>query len=211
MEPLKITIVDRNKSAADVFANQFADMVDVSVTCGCFEELPEFDCIVTAGNSFGLMDAGMDLAIVRYFGRTVMERIQERILHDFLGEQQVGTCVIVPTDRVDHPFVAHSPTMRIPMNINGTDNIYLACWATLLEVRRHNTTGDRKIETVAFPGLGTGTGGVHAQEASLQMRLAIEHFQRPPKHLNGTLAQSRQEKIHFGGKWGFENARYIPT
>jgi O-acetyl-ADP-ribose deacetylase (regulator of RNase III) len=69
-------------------------------------------------------------------------------------------------------------------------------------------TGDLKIESVVFSGMGTGTGGVHPEEAGLQMRLAIEHFRNPPRNLNGTAAQSRHERVHFGGKWGFENARY---
>jgi O-acetyl-ADP-ribose deacetylase (regulator of RNase III) len=115
---MKITIVDRNRSTADVFRSCFATLPDVSVACSSFEQLLEYDCVVTAGNSFGLMDAGMDLAVVRYFGRIVMERVQERILREYLGEQHVGTSIIVPTGNLDHPFVAHSPTMRVPMNIN---------------------------------------------------------------------------------------------
>lgn len=204
---MKITVVDRNQATAAVFAEQFANVAEVEVACCSFEQLADFDCIVTAGNSFGLMDAGMDLAVVRYFGSIVMERIQQVILKDFLGEQPVGTSFLVPTDHAVHPFVAHAPTMRIPMNINGTDNIYLACWSTLVAIHRHNVGEARKITSVAFPGLGTGTGGVHPGEASLQMRLAIEHYQRPPKFLNGTLAQQRHERVHYGGKWGFDNPR----
>ncbi len=204
---MKITIVDRNQPTAAVFEEQFADVADVKVVCCSFEQLADFDCIVTAGNSFGLMDAGMDLAVVRYFGSIVMERIQKVILDEFLGEQPVGTSFLVPTDHALHPFVAHAPTMRIPMNINGTDNIYLACWSTLVAIHRHNANRARKINSVAFPGLGTGTGGVHPKEASLQMRLAIEHYQSPPKYLNGTVAQRRHERVHFGGKWGFEHPR----
>jgi len=63
---------------------------EVDVVCGRFEDLPVFDCVVTAGNSFGLMDAGMDLAVVRYFGTHVMELIQKCILEDYLGEQPVA-------------------------------------------------------------------------------------------------------------------------
>jgi len=60
------------------------------------------------------MDAGMDFAVVRFFGRHVMELIQKQILDDYLGEQPVGTCIIMATDHASHPFVAHAPTMRVP-------------------------------------------------------------------------------------------------
>lgn len=177
------------------------------MVCGRFEDLPSFDCVVTAGNSFGLMDAGMDLAVVRFFGRQVMERIQKMILDDFLGEQPVGTCLLVPTDHAAHPYVAHSPTMRVPMNIQSTDHVYLALWAALTAVHRHNRSINRQIDSLACPGLGTGTGGLDPMEASLQLRLAYEHFKRPPQFINPSVAQERHERIYYGGRWGFANPR----
>lgn len=186
---------------------QFRGHPEVEVACGPFENLPAFDCIVTAANSFGLMDAGMDLAVVKFFGEGVMYAVQQRILEDYLGEQPVGTCILIPTHHSRHPFLAHAPTMRVPQNISGTDNVYLALWATLTTIHRHNRTETRKIEVVACPALGTGTGGVDLIEASLQLRLAYEHFRNPPKHINPTVAQQRHERIHFGGRWGFQNPR----
>lgn len=186
---------------------QFRSHPEVQVVCGRFEDLPSFDCVVTAGNSFGLMDAGMDLAVVRFFGRHVMERIQKQILEDFLGEQPVGTCIIVSTDQAAHPFVAHSPTMRVPMNIQSTDHVYLAMWAALTAVHRQNRSTNPHIDSLACPGLGTGTGAVDPIEASLQLRLAYEHFKRPPQFINPSVAQERHERVYYGGHWGFANPR----
>jgi len=42
---------------------------------GKFEELKQFDCMVSAANSFGLMDGGVDLAIICYFGVELMDRV----------------------------------------------------------------------------------------------------------------------------------------
>jgi O-acetyl-ADP-ribose deacetylase (regulator of RNase III) len=153
------------------------------------------------------MDAGMDLAVVRYFGQHVMESIQNQILAEFLGEQPVGTCLIVSTGHALHPFVAHAPTMRIPMNIQGTDHVYLALWATLTAIHRHNRHESRKIESIACPGLGTGTGGMDHIEAALQLCLAYEHYLKPPKFINPSVAQERHEKIYYGGRWGFLHPR----
>ena len=186
---------------------QFRSHPEVQVVCGPFESLPTFDCIVTAANSFGLMDAGIDRAVAKCFGEALMRTVQKRILEDYLGEQPVGTCILIPTHHPQHPFIAHAPTMRVPQNISGTDNIYLALWATLTTIHRHNRTEPRKIEVAACPALGTGTGGVDLIEASLQLCLAYEHFLKPPQFINPTFAQQRHERIHFGGKWGFENPR----
>ncbi|HTV40365.1 MAG TPA: macro domain-containing protein [Candidatus Sulfotelmatobacter sp.] len=217
---MRFILVSRGKDFCDVLRWQFRSHPEVEIVCGRFEDLPAFDCVITAGNSFGLMDAGMDLAIVRYFGRHVMEQIQKRILEDYLGEQPVGTCIIVPTGHPSHPFVAHCPTMRVPMNIQGTDHVYLALWAALTAVHRHNrsepangehakawTPNAAKINSIACPGLGTGTGGMEAVEASLQLRLAYEHFCRPPAYLNPSVAQDRHEKVYYGGRWGFMHPR----
>ena len=205
---MRIVIVDRNKENSEVFEWRLRDLVGVETVHGSFESLPQFDCIATAGNSFGLMDAGIDLAVVKFFGRDLMKRIQSRILDEYCGEQPVGTSMIVATGNPDHPFVAHTPTMRAPMNISGTDNVYLATWATLLAARAHNANPDqRPIRTLAVPGFGTGSGGMEILEASLQMRLALEHFFDPPEFLNPQLAQSRYEKVHYGGKYGFEHPR----
>src|SRR5262249_35048980 len=204
---MRLILVDRNKEFCDVLRWQFRPHPDVQIVCGRFEDVAAFDCVVTAGNSFGLMDAGMDLAVVRFFGRHVMERIQKQILEDYLGEQPVGTCIIVPTDHAMHSFVAHAPTMRVPMNIQGTDHVYLAMWAALIAVHRHNLSESQKIDSLGCPGLGTGTGGMDSVEAALLLRLAYEHYQRPPQFLNPSVAQQRHERVHYGGRWGFTQPR----
>lgn len=203
----KFILVDRGREFTDVLKWQFRDHPEVEIACGRFENLPSFDCVITAGNSFGLMDAGMDLAVVRFFGTQLMSDIQRLILEDYLGEQTVGTSIILPTHNVIHPFVAHTSTMRAPMNIRGTDHVYVALWAALTAIHRHNRTELRKIETVACPGLGTGTGGMDSLEAALQMCLAYRHFRKPPKWINPSLTQSRHEAVHYGGRWGFEHPR----
>jgi len=206
---MRLILVDRGREFCEVARSQFRAHPEVEVVCGRFEELPAFDCVITAGNSFGLMDAGMDLAVVRFFGSQVMEAIQKQILDDYLGEQPVGTCILTATGHASHPFVAHSPTMRVPMNIQGTDHVYLAMWAALTTIHRHNRTESRPIQSVACPGLGTGTGGMENREAALQLCLAYEHLLRPPQFINGTMAQQRHERIYYGGRWGFTSPRPV--
>jgi hypothetical protein len=59
---MRLILVDRGKDFSGILRWQFRSHPEVQIVCGRFEDLPSFDCVVTAGNSFGLMDAGMDLA-----------------------------------------------------------------------------------------------------------------------------------------------------
>jgi len=201
---MRFIVATRSKETADEIRWAARDATDLELHEGPFVSLPVFDCLATAGNSFGLMDAGMDLAVLKFFGLQLQEKIQRKIIEDFCGEQPVGTAFIVETGRLDHPYVVHAPTMRVPMSIDGTDHVYLATWATLLAVARHNRTAERKIETLVCPAFGAGAGGVSGVEVGFQMKLAWQHFNAPPSHLTSNFAQHRQERIHYGGRMGFE-------
>src|SRR5437660_6391906 len=108
---MRFIVGTRSKDTADEIRWAARDTPDLEVHLGSFDSLSSFDCVATAGNSFGLMDAGMDLAVLKFFGIPLQEQIQRRILEDFCGEQPVGTAFLVETGRLDHPYVAHAPTM----------------------------------------------------------------------------------------------------
>jgi O-acetyl-ADP-ribose deacetylase (regulator of RNase III) len=150
-----------------------------------------------------MMDGGMDAAIIRFFGDSLMTKVQQHILDEFLGEQPVGTSFIVETGHPKHPFLAHTPTMRVPMSIAGTDIPYIAMWAMLLTVRQHNQHAERKINSIACPGLGTGIGRIPYDEAARQMAIAYDNFLHPPKFLNCIVAADRQLQIWEGGNSSF--------
>lgn len=199
---MKLILVDPKPNLCSAFEKNFDGLPDVAVVNGYFEDLPVFDCMVSAANSFGLMDGGVDAAIVRFFGVALMQRVQERIIDEYFGEQPVGTSMIVETEHPRHPYIAHTPTMRVPMTIAHTDNVYLAMWALLRAVQHHNSTGKKRIHIVACPGLGTLTGGVAAAEAARQMALAYRNFLNPPKALTWQYAGERQAHVRYGGDDG---------
>lgn len=66
IEPL--TIVCQSKDASEELAWSSRNCLGIVVHSGDFATVPDFDAIATAGNSLGLMDAGIDLAILRFFG-----------------------------------------------------------------------------------------------------------------------------------------------
>jgi O-acetyl-ADP-ribose deacetylase (regulator of RNase III) len=196
---LKLILTAPSSSLFAAFQHHFADFPDVTIVNNGFEWLPKYDCLVSPANSFGMMDGGIDAAITRYFGLDLERHVQQRILQDYLGEQPVGSSFIIATGHPQHPWLAHTPTMRIPMAIKGTDIPYTAMWAMLLAVRQHNQTHpDRAIRSIACPGLGTGIGQVPHDEAARLMAVAYDHFLYPPKVINTFVAASRQLQIWEG-------------
>ncbi len=200
---MRLILVAPNFSLCEAFQKHFKYLPNVEIVNNYFEWLPEFDCMVSPANSFGLMDGGIDAAIIRFFGHSLMEKVQQRILEEYLGEQPIGTSFIVETGHPKHPFLAHTPTMRVPMLIAGTHNPYVAMWAMLLAVRHHNQRAKQKINSIACPGLGTGIGRMPYTEAARQMALAYENFLYPPKYLNCIVAGERQLQLWEGGESDF--------
>lgn len=192
-------VVHPDPETCKTFESRFAEVPKSRIVCSDYESLPPHDCFVTAGNSFGMMTAGIDAAVIRKFGPGLMDAVQARIMADHLGEQPIGTAFIVETGDDDFPFLGHAPTMRIPAGIDGTDKVYAATWAALLAVAAHNQRADRKIDTVVFPAMGTGYGGVDDSEAARQMAVAFEHYLDPPWALNWDTATERHRRICWDG------------
>ncbi len=196
---MQIILVDPIPDLCQSWQEEFYEIDAATIVNDRFENLPKYDCMVSAGNSFGLMDGGVDLAITRYFGVELMDRVQAHIIDNYRGEQSVGTSFIIETFHPKHPFLAHTPTMRVPMAIATTDYVYKAMWAMLLAVWHHNRSNEHQIEIVACPGLGTATGRVPFAKAAKQMALAYKNFLHPPTSMNWLDADRRQKSIGAGG------------
>lgn len=157
------------------------DIECVTIYKGSILEL-SCDAVVSPANSFGFMDGGIDMVYSQHFGWQVQEKLQKIIRDKHHGELLVGTAQIVETDNMKIPFMIASPTMRVPMKLKNTINPYLAARAVLLLIK-HGRFDDGMykgelissfIESVAFPGLGTGVGEVGFNTCAHQVRAAIE-------------------------------------
>src|SRR6266550_8222316 len=82
---MRFIIATRSKDTADEIRWAAKDVPGLEVFLGSFDSLPAFDCVATAGNSFGLMDAGMDLAVLKFFGTQIQERIQKKSSRTIAG------------------------------------------------------------------------------------------------------------------------------
>lgn len=167
---MKIQLIDRNQGMCDQWKLQFKDCDDVIIHCGDFFSLPT-DCVVSPANSFGYMDGGLDMAISKKLGWQVQEKLQKQIKEKHLGEILVGQAELIETDFEEIPFCISAPTMRVPLILINTVNIYLASKAIFNLLKNEN-----RIGTVTISGLGTGVGRLPYDICANQMRQAYEEI-----------------------------------
>lgn len=141
--------------------------------------------IVSAGNSFGEMNGGVDGIINTYLSsrivppRYVQEDVKRAIAADFCGELPVGSCIAVRADHPRHTHLLYAPTMRVAEDVAHSINAYLAMRAALLCARRSGIT------EMACPLLCTGAGNMPVAKACAQMRAAWDTLFEPNESLVG--------------------------
>jgi len=168
---LSIHLRDIAQDVVAAWEPAFSDAPAVKISCGdIFQHAA--DAIVSPANSFGYMDGGIDLVYSRFFGWELEANLKTLLAEEHYGELPVGQAVILPTGHESIPYLVSAPTMRVPSNIGGTANVYLAFRAALIAVLKHNLSSSRRIESLLVPGFGTGIGGVPSERAARQMRLA---------------------------------------
>ena len=178
---MNIVLAAVDDGLAEAWERHCGDLPNVTVHRGSIVDL-KVDAVVSPANSFGFMDGGIDHLYSHHFGWDVQERLQEIIRTRHHGELVVGSAEIVETGHTPILFVIAAPTMRVPMVLRDTVNPYLAARAALL-LMKHGTVpagalaGQQiadVVQSVAFPGLGTGVGQVGPNTCARQVRAAIE-------------------------------------
>lgn len=157
------------------------DLDFVKIHHGSILEL-SCDAVVSPANSFGFMDGGIDGIYRNHFGCEVQDRVQRLITAQHHGELLVGAADVVETGNKQIPYLIVAPTMRVPMALNDTVNAYLAARAVLLLVKHGRFQAGfevgrpiaEKINSLAFPGLGTGIGKLGPNTCARQLRAAID-------------------------------------
>lgn len=165
---MKIKLVDTNKEIITAWRTTFDGQPGISVVKGEITKI-QCDALASPANSFGFMDGGIDFEISEKFGWDLQKKLQQTIRMLPEGELLVGQAIVLETGDKHIPYLISAPTMRIPMDYNiGTSvNAYLAMKAILLKARNHPA-----INTIAIPGLCTGTGKMDPMVAARQMREA---------------------------------------
>lgn len=167
-----------------------------------FEDLPKFkfyncdiwsvslpcnskNAIISSANSFGDLQGGIDLIYYSKFGYKLEEDLQRKICKNKFGELTVGDALIIPIEKNDtYNYFISAPTMRVPMNIQNTANVYLAFRAALIELIKFNSKNEIQIDHVVCPGLGTGIGKIEPEICAKQMWYAYNSIINPIYYLD---------------------------
>lgn len=179
MFPDRIHLVDLDAKLVVAWREAFRDLPEVLPERRDLFEV-NADAIVAPGNSFGIMDGGIDAAIRDVLGPSIEARVQEFIVARHHGEIHVGCAEVVETGDTRWPFLVFTPTVRVPDDVSRTTNAYVAFRALLLAIRRHNESAEPKIRSVVCPGLCTGIGAMPVRRAAAQMRIAYRQLREPP-------------------------------
>jgi len=130
--------------------------VTITATSGDVTKL-EVDAIVNAANSLLIMGGGVAGAILRAGGREIQEEAIKK------APVPVGKAVATTAGKLKAKYVIHAPTMERPAMQTSKQNVKLATRGALECARQLG------IASVAFPGMGTGVGGLNVEEASSAM------------------------------------------
>ena len=122
------------------------------------------DAIVNPANSFLIMGGGVAGAIKRKGGASIEREAMAK------APVEVGNAVVTGAGRLKAKYVIHAPTMKYPASRIGEENVRLATRAALRAAR------ELGISSVAFPGMGTGVGGVPYMVAANAMVDEVRSF-----------------------------------
>lgn len=122
------------------------------------------DAIVNPANSHGYMGGGVAYAIKRVGGQSIEDEAVSK------APLPVGSAVETTSGRLPCKYVIHAPTMTEPAEAIGPGNVTLATEAAL------RTASELGVASLAFPGMGTGVGGVSRSDAAEAMVKAILRF-----------------------------------
>jgi O-acetyl-ADP-ribose deacetylase (regulator of RNase III) len=173
---LRVSLLDTNAEMTAAWIQCFFGVESVEILQGDLLEVGA-DAVVSPANSFGDMSGGVDKRIDDFFGGAAQAAIRARIQSEFLGELPVGMAIVVPMPSTRIRYVIAAPTMRVPQDVAGTLNAYLAMRAVLVAIREHNVASNAPIRSVAVPGLCTGVGQMPCAEAAAQMRAAFDNVE----------------------------------
>ncbi len=134
----------------------------ITVVTGDITKL-EADAIVNPANSQLTMGGGVAGAILRAGGSQIQEQALKR------APVEIGHAVATTAGKLKAKYVIHAPTMTHPAMATSLDNVKAATRGVL------KCAQQIRIQSLAFPGLGTGVGGLNLQDAANSM---VEEIKR---------------------------------
>jgi len=165
--------------------------VKISVITGDITRL-EVDAIVNPANTMLIMGGGVAGAIKRVGGREIEDEAIKS------APVPVGKAIATHAGKLKAKYVIHAPTMEKPAMQITADNVKLAMDGAL------NCAEQLGVKSVAFPGMGTGVGGLKPEEATRVMVTEVKRHLRKGMSLerivfvgfNEDLTEAFERAIH---------------
>jgi O-acetyl-ADP-ribose deacetylase (regulator of RNase III) len=174
--PVALTLCDRSPELVQAWRRYFPIESGVKIVNQNILTL-DVNALAFPANAFGFTDGGVDMAISKeIFDWGLQDRLRKLIEQHHSGELLVGQAMVMSTGSARFRYAVVAPTMRVPADVGGTVNAYLAMRAILLAAEAHNQAMHgrpaERITSLAVPGLCTGTGKMPADRAAYQMWMA---------------------------------------
>ncbi|MHA1238337.1 MAG: macro domain-containing protein [Candidatus Odinarchaeia archaeon] len=120
------------------------------------------DAIVNPANSFLIMGGGVAGALRRKGGESIQKEANK------FAPVEIGKAVATTGGNLKARYIIHAPTMKEPAQRTTIENAIKALEAAL------KCADELDISSVAFPGLGTGVGGLDPDTVAKKMTLKIK-------------------------------------
>ncbi len=120
------------------------------------------DAVVNPANSLMVMGGGVAGAIKRAGGREIEDEARR------YAPVPVGKAVVTRAGRLRASYVIHAPTMKYPAMRIGVENVAMATKAAI------SLAKELGVESVAFPAMGAGVGGVSTRASARTMAQVIK-------------------------------------
>ncbi len=137
-------------------AEQIHKGTRIKVIAGDITKL-EVQALVNPANSQLIMGGGVAEAILRAGGDQIQKEASQK------APIPVGKAVATTAGKLRAKHIIHAPTMTRQAMTTNKENAKLATGAAL------QCANELGIESIAFPGLGTGVGGLNPKEAAAAM------------------------------------------
>ncbi len=122
------------------------------------------DVIVNPANSLGIMGGGVAGVIRRQGGEEIEKEAMMK------APIPIGKAILTTSGKLSFKGVIHSPTMEQPAVKTSVEEVKKAVKAAL------ELADELCFKSIAFPGMGTGVGGLNKEVAARAMIEEIRNF-----------------------------------
>ncbi len=145
----------------------------------------EVDAIVNAANTHLYMGGGVAGAIKRAGGEEIEKEAVKK------GPIKIGEAIVTSAGKLKAKFVIHAPTMELDFKTDE-EKVRKAMIAALKKAE------ELGIESIAFPALGTGVGGLPKDlVAKIMVEELKKHIELGTKLKKVIFADINKEQVDF--------------